>query len=167
MRYLVYFSYIDLKGKEQLRDNTCEAKSEVNAMNHYMLRMGSAGYTNRSIDQVIPMTPTWKANENEVNVHVDTLIDRGRGKRYTEYEKEFIFQHYSVEGPRYCAAELGLKEQAVKAYANRERRLILENRLDLPIEAFTAPKTKQISDTELTRFNKKMKFQRVTIGGTE
>ena len=128
MRYLVYFSYVDLKGKEQLRDNTCKAKSETAAMNYYMLRMGTAGYTDRCIDQVIEMTPKWKAQENKTNIHVDALIDRDRGKRYSDYEKEFILQHYSVEGPGYCAAELGLKEQAIKAFANRERRMILCHR---------------------------------------
>ena len=146
MRFLAYYSYRDLNGKEQLIDATIEKPTEDDVMNHLLLSMGNAGYTDRCIDQVIPMTSKWKAQENKTNIHVDALIDRGRGKRYSDYEKEFILEHYSKEGPEYCAAELGLKEQAIKAYANRERRLILENRLDLPIGAFTAPKTKQIME---------------------
>ncbi len=164
MRFLVYSSFKDLNGKEQLIDSTIEKPTAAEAMNKIMLDMGNNGYTDRSIDQIIPMTPKWKSQENKTNIHVDTLIDRSRGTRYNDYEKDFMFEHYSKEGPEYCAEELDLKETSIKAYANRMRRLILENRLDLPVEAFIAPKTKEISDTELTRVNKKMKFSQITLG---
>ncbi len=165
MRFLVYSSYTDLKGKEQLIDATIEKPTAAEAMNKIMLDMGNNGYTDRSIDQIIPMTPKWKAQENKTNIHVDVLIDRSRGKHYTDYEKDFMFEHYSKEGPEYCAKELDLKESSVKAYVNRMRRLILENSLDLPIEAFTPPKTKELTDNELTQFNQHIKFGQLNYGG--
>ena len=137
MRFLVYYSYTDLKGKERLRDNTRKDNSVTDVMNYFMTKMGDAGYINRSIDQVIEMTPKWRKKERVTNGHHDGESRARRG--YSRYEKDFIFDHFSVEGPEYCAAELDLKLLSVKAYCARIRRTILENRLDLPIEAFMAP----------------------------
>ena len=137
MRFLVYYSYTDLKGKERLRDNTRKDNSVTDVMNYFMTKMGDAGYTNRSIDQVIEMTPKWRKKERVTNGHHDGESRARRG--YSRYEKDFIFDHFSVEGPEFCAAELNLKTLSIKAYCARIRRTILENRLDLPIEAFMAP----------------------------
>ena len=138
MRFLIYYSYTDLKGKERLRDNTRKDNSVTEIMNHFMTKMGDAGYTDRSIDQVIEMTPKWRKKERVTNGHLGNGESRLR-RGYSRYEKDFIFDHFSVEGPEFCAAELDLKLLSVKAYCARIRRTILENRLDLPIEAFTAP----------------------------
>ncbi len=136
MRFLVYYSYTDKKGKKQLRDNTRKDDSIVDVMNYFMAKMGKAGYTDRSIDQVIPLTTKFCNKEHTANHHTEkSKTQRG----YSDFEKEFIFDHFSQEGPEYCAAELDLKLLSVKAYCARIRRTILENRLDLPIEAFTAP----------------------------
>ena len=137
MRFLVYYSYTDKKGKKQLRDNTRKDDSVVGVMNYFMTKMGKAGYTDRLIDQVIVMTPKWRKKERVSNGHHDGESRAHRG--YTQYEKDFIFDHFSQEGPEYCATELDMKELSIKAYCARIRRTILENRLDLPIEAFTAP----------------------------
>ena len=142
MRCLIYYSYTDLKGKERLRDNTRKCKSVSEIMNYYMTKMGDARYTDRSIDQVIEMTPKWRKKERVTNGHHDGQSRARRG--YSRYEKDFIFDHFSVEGPEFCAAELDLKLLSVKAYCARIRRTILENRLDLPIEAFTVPVAEEV-----------------------
>ena len=142
MRCLIYYSYTDLKGKERLRDNTRKGNTVTEIMNHFMTKMGDAGYTDRSIDQVIEMTPKWRKKERVTNGHHDGESRARRG--YSRYEKDFIFDHFSQEGPEYCAAELDLKLLPVKAYCARIRRTILENRLDLPIEAFTAPVVEEV-----------------------
>ncbi len=142
MRCLIYYSYTDLKGKERLRDNTRKGNTVTEIMNHFMTKMGDAGYTDRSIDEVIVMTPKWRKKERATNGHHDGESRARRG--YSRYEKDFIFDHFSQEGPEFCAAELDLKLLSVKAYCARIRRTILENRLDLPIEAFTAPVAEEV-----------------------
>ena len=136
MRFLVYYSYTDKKGKKQLRDNTRKDSSVVNVMNYFMTKMGTAGYTDRSIDQVIPLTAKFRTKERASNHHTEkTMPQRG----YSDFEKEFIFDHFSQEGPEFCAIELDLKLLSVKAYCAQKRRTILENGIEMPIEAFTAP----------------------------
>ncbi len=138
MRCLIYYSYTDLKGKKQLRDNTRKDDSVVGVMNYFMTKMGKAGYTDRSIDQVIEMTPTWRKKERATNGHLMDGESRGR-RGYSRYEKDFILDHFSQEGPEYCAIELDLKLLSVKAYCARKRRTILENGMEMPIEAFMPP----------------------------
>ncbi len=136
MRFLAYYSYTDTKGKKQLRDNTRKDNSVVNVMNYFMTKMGKAGYTDRSIDQVIPLTAKFRTKERASNHHAEKT---GPQRGYSDFEKEFIFDHFSVEGAEYCAGELDLKLLSVKAYCARKRRTILENGIEMPIEAFMPP----------------------------
>ena len=136
MRFLAYYSYTDKKGKKQLRDNTRKDDSITGVMNYFMSRMGEAGYTDRSVDQVIPLTAKFHKKERGSNHHTEkSKTQRG----YSDFEKEFIFDHFSQEGPEYCAIELDTKMPTLKAYAARMRRKILEGYLEMLIEAFMPP----------------------------
>lgn len=113
MKYLLYYSY-ETEGHEELKEALLEGATKTAAMNRLMGMMGDNGYTHRSIDQVIPVTPEFLRWEREANLTTSNLLDRMGGKAtqlfYTDEDKDFIFAHYSVRGPEYCALELGIKE---------------------------------------------------------